>query len=86
MDCYVKSNTTQREHRKRMVDILGKSTRVYIGQRLADQSRMILKEGCFSNFEIIEICEWVNSEEYEQNFTTRIKTLNFEKQKLPNRL
>ena len=36
-------------------------------QRLADQAIMILKEGWFYDFEILEICKQVNREGYEQD-------------------
>ena len=37
-----------------------------LSQRFADQSRIILKKGWFSEFEILEICGLVSREEYEQ--------------------
>ena len=35
-------------------------------QKLVEQTRLILKEGWFSDFEILEICEQVNHGEYTQ--------------------
>ena len=35
-------------------------------RRLADQTRMVLKKGCFSDHEILEICGQVSQEEYAQ--------------------
>ena len=32
-----------------------------------DQARMILKNGWFSDFEMLEICEKVNREEYDED-------------------
>ena len=37
---------------------------------------MILKKGLFSDLEILEICEHVNREEYEEDPPNRIETLN----------
>ena len=47
-------------------------------QRLADQAKMILKKGWFSDLEILEIYQ-LNREEYQENPTNRTETLNTEK-------
>ena len=40
-------------------------SRTLLDERLADQSIIIQKKGLFFDFEILEICGQVNSEEYE---------------------
>ena len=60
---YLKSNTTQRGHRKRMIEIWANSTRFNTSQRHADQARMILKKISFSDLEILELGGKVNREE-----------------------
>ena len=47
---------------------------------------MILKKGYFSDFEILEINQQVNREEYQQNPITRTEMLNNKRQELPNRI
>ena len=53
-------------------------------QRLADQTRTILKKDCSSDLEILEIYQQINREEYQQNYTMLAEMLNTEKQELPN--
>ena len=65
------NNKRQRGYRKRMIEIGAECTRFNTtNKRLADQARMILKKGWFSNFEILEICQQVNREENQQDLTT----------------
>ena len=47
---------------------------------------MILKKVWFSEFEILDIYQQVNREEYQPDTTTRTETLNMEKQEIPNRI
>ena len=70
LNCYFKSNPTQIVFRKRIIEIWAES---------ADQARIILKKGWFSDLELQEICDQVNREEYEQDLPSRIKILNTEK-------
>ena len=46
---------------------------------------MVLKKGSFSDFEIVEIYQQINGEEYQQDTTTRILTVSTEKQEPPTR-
>ena len=49
-------------------------------QRLADQARMILRNGWSSDLKILEISGQVNNEEYDQDPPFQIKTLIAKKQ------
>ena len=53
---YFKSNPMQRGLKKRMTKIWMESTKFNTSQRLADQTRLILKKSKFSDFEILGIC------------------------------
>ena len=53
-------------------------------QTLAEKARIIRKKGYFSDLEIVAICGQVNSEEYEEDPPTRIKTLNTEEEEPSN--
>ena len=53
-----------------MTEICAESIRFNTSQRLADQARMLLKKGWFSNLEILEIYQQVNREKYQQDPTT----------------
>ena len=55
LHCYLKSNPTQRGYRKRMIEIWTETTKFKTSQRLVEQSRIILKKGLLSDFEIKEI-------------------------------
>ena len=53
-----------------MIEIWAESARFNItSQKLADQARIILKKGWFSDLEILEIYEQVNREENQQDST-----------------
>ena len=83
---FFKGNPTERMFRKRMIEIWAVSAQFNaISKRLADQARMILMKGWFSDLEIIEIYQQVKREEYQQNLIY-IETLNAEKQEAPNRI
>ena len=41
---------------------------------------MILKKSWFSDLKVLQMCGYINKEEYQQSSQTRIKTLNSEKQ------
>ena len=56
LECYFRSNPSQRGYRKRMIEIWQKcSTFQTTSQRLADQVRTITKKGWFSDLELREI-------------------------------
>ena len=56
LECYFRSNTSQRGYRKRMMDIWQQRlTFQTTSQRLADQVRTIMKKGWFSDLELLEI-------------------------------
>ena len=67
-----------------MIEIWAESTRFYTSQRFVDQTRMILKESCFFDLKIPQICRQINREEYQQDSLTQIETLNTEKQERCN--
>ena len=69
-----------------MIEIWTESAKFNTSQRFADQARIILKKGWFSNLEILWVWRHVPSKEYEQEPSTWIETLNIEKQKLLNRI
>ena len=70
---YIKSNPSQRGYRKRMKEIWTDSTRFNTSEKLADQKRMILKKGLFSDLEILEICGQINREEYVPDTPAELK-------------
>ena len=56
LECYFRSNPSQRGYRKRMFEIWQEcSTFQTTSQRLADQVRTITKKGWFSDLELLEI-------------------------------
>ena len=56
LECYFRSNPSQRGHTKRMIEIWHEcSTFQTTSQRLADQVRTITKKGWFSDLEFLEI-------------------------------
>ena len=56
LECYFRSNPSQRGYRKRMIEICQEcSTFQTTSQRLADQVRTITKKGWFSDLELLEI-------------------------------
>ena len=59
-----------------MIEIWAESSRFNMtSQRFSDEAG-IIKKGHFSDLEILEIGEQVNSEEYEQDPPTWLETLN----------
>ena len=69
-----------------MIEVLIGSARFNTSQRLADQTKMILKKAWFSDLKIPEIRRQVYSEEYEQDRLTKLETLNTKKQEPSNRI
>ena len=68
-----------------MVEILKEFAEFNTSQRLADQVRLILKKGWYSDLEIQEIFWQVNSEKYIQSKPPRrVEILNFENQTIEN--
>ena len=56
LECYFRSNPSQRGYRKRMIEIWQeRSTFQTASPRLADQLRTIIKKGWFSDLELLEI-------------------------------
>ena len=56
LECYFRSNHSQRDYRKRMIEIWQECTTFHTtSQRLADQVRTITKKGWFSDLELLEI-------------------------------
>ena len=56
LECYFRSNPSQRGHRKRMIEIWQEDSIFQTtSQRLADQLRTITKKGWFSDLELLEI-------------------------------
>ena len=56
LQCYFRSNPSQRGHRKRMIEIWQRCAKFQTTiQRLADQVRTIIKKGWFSDLELLEI-------------------------------
>ena len=79
---YFRRNPTQREYRKRMIEIWQECSNFQTtSQRLADQVRTIIMKGWFSDLEIIGIYQKIN----KHGYTTVPDTSNINKQKQPNR-
>ena len=56
LECYFRSNPSQRGYRKRMIEIWQeRSTFQTTSQRLANHVRTIIKKGWFSDLELLEI-------------------------------
>ena len=67
LECYFRSNPSQRGYRKRMFEIWQEcSTFQTTSQRLADQVRTITKKGWFSDLELLEI----QQKTLKQNYNT----------------
>ena len=67
LECYLRSNHTQRGYRKRMIEIWQeRSTFQITSQKLADQVRTIIKKGWFSDIELLEI----HQKTLKQNYNT----------------
>ena len=58
IDCYFKSNLTQRGYKKRMMEIWTESVKFYRNQNLTDQAWLILKKGWLSDLNIYEQVNW----------------------------
>ena len=72
--------TTQKQYRKRMVEIWEECAKFKTtSQILADQARPIIKNGWFSDFEILEMHLQNITESCQQDPNTRNKTVNSEK-------
>ena len=83
--CYIRSNPTQRCHRKRIKEIWKEWIRFKTtSQRLADQVWTIIKKGSLSDLEIRKIHQEINRKP-KQDTNTITDTLNAEKQEHFNR-
>ena len=70
-----------------MIEILEKFAKFETTtQILADQARMIIKKGWFSDLEILGILQLINRESSQQVRNTRIEIINTEKQEHSNRI
>ena len=79
--CYFKSNPTQRECRKWMVEIWTESAKYNTSQRLTDQARLILKKSWLSDLDTLEICGQVNCWEHiQRGLLWRMETQNIKNQ------
>ena len=77
LDCYFKRNPAQRGYMERIIEISAKFARLDSTSKwLADQARMILKKGWFSDLPIQEIHGQINSEKYQQDPSTVIEYWN----------
>ena len=81
LECYFRSNPSQRGHRKRMIEIWQEcSTFQTTSQRFADQVRTITKKGWFSDIELLEI----HQKTLKHNYNTVPYTPSGVKQKQSN--
>ena len=86
LHCYFKSNSIQREYRKRRIEIWEECARFQTtSPRLAAQVRTIIKKIWFSDLEILEIHQKVNRESKQRNTNTKLDTPNTKKQEQSNR-
>ena len=77
--CYFRSNPTEREYRKRMIEIWVEFARFKTkNPRLADQVRTIIKKCWFSDLEILEFHRQIYRETYQQSPNTVTATPNTE--------
>ena len=82
LECYIRSNPSQRGYRKRMMEIWQEgSTFQTTSQSLADQVRTIMKKGWFSDLELLEIYQ----KTLKQNYNTVPDTPSGVKQKQSNK-
>ena len=56
-----------------MIKIWAECTKFNTSYRLADQARLILKKGWFSDFEILEICGQLSCQESPKRARARTK-------------
>ena len=81
LHCNFLSKPTLKGYRKRMMDIWEEcACFTTTSQILADQSRIIIKKGWFSDLEILEIYQQINRETYQQYPKTKIEKINIKKQ------
>ena len=81
LECYFRSNPSQRGYRKRMIEIWKECTKFQTtSQRLADQVRTITKKVWFSDLELLEI----HQKTLKQNYNTVPDTPSGVKQKQSN--
>ena len=79
--CYFRNNPSLRGYRKRMIEIWQECAKFQTtSQRLADQVRMIIKKGWFSDLELLEI----HQKTLKQNYNTVPDTSSGVKQKQSN--
>ena len=82
LECYFRSNPSQRGYRKRMMEIWQeRPTFQTTSQRLADQVKTIMKKGWFSNLELLEI----HQKTLKQSYNTVPDTPSGVKQKQSNK-
>ena len=81
LECYFRSNPSQRGYRKGMVEIWQECAKFQTtSQRLADQVRTMIKKGWFFDLEILEI----HQKTHKQNYNTVPDTSSGVKQKQSN--
>ena len=81
LQCYFRSNPSQRGYRKRMIEIWQECAKFQtVSQSLADQVRTIIKKGWFSDLEIVEI----HQKTHKQIYNTVSDTSSGAKQKQSN--
>ena len=78
---YFRSSLTQKGRRKRMIKIWQECASFQTSQILADQVRIIINNGWFSDLEILEIHQKINN---EQDSYTISDTQSINNQKQPN--
>ena len=61
--CYFKSNSKQREYRKRMIEFQTESSRFKKTSQLANRAGLILKKGWFIDLRILEMIREINLKE-----------------------
>ena len=85
LHCYFRSNPTQRGYRKRMMEIWQELFNFQTtSQRLADQVRTIMKNGWFSELEIIEIHQKIYDQERRNTTLQNTSNINKQKQSIQN--
>ena len=81
LQCYFRSNPSQRGYRKRMIEIWQEYAKFQTtSQGLADQVRTIIKKGWFSDLELLE----THQKTHKQNYNTVPDTASGVKQKQSN--
>ena len=83
--CYFRSNPTQRGYRNIMMEIWQELSNFQTtSQRLAEKVRTIMKNGWFSELEIIEIHQKINDQERSNNTLPGTSNINNQKQPIEN--